>query len=593
MISSLCWVPKGVSLETPIRFKLSDEEYARIQDKISKRVQSSREDLEEAQNDAHIQQDPAAPTSASTTATTTVTNIDETKPSSAVSDAEEEALIKEFRLDTYDNDEDEDDDRDADGNSEDAEMMDGISDDEVEKLARDAIEDAPLFGSVKGLTYHSSNSEDPYVTMDDQINDEEEMAEMMIGANDNLILAAKTEDDISHVEVYLYEGDEDNLFVHHDIMLPSFPLCLEWISFGAVGGEDITTSRAAGGSPERSSHVAVGTFDPEIEVWNLNVVDAMYPDAILGGEAMGPDGSAVASARRAKGTGKKKRKLREPCAEYHVDAVMCLAWNAAHPSLLASGSADTTVKLWDLSHPRAALRSFATHKAKVQAVAWNPAQATVLATGAYDKKACVFDTRAPTDVAAFKLSADVEAIKWDPFRPERLLVSTEDGLVRSYDARNPKVTHPIFTLHAHDSAVSALDVSTLARDLVVTGSTDKKVKIWSTSADNLRCLASRDLGLGKVYSCAFSPNDHVVSVAGARGVVAVWNLGGNQAVRAAIRQHGGEEAVKVLGDDAAAEKRKEVTVADIGDEEEDEGEFEMGGGDDEDEDEDDHDEDMS
>ena len=140
MISSLCWVPKGVSLETPIRFKLSDEEYARIQDKISKRVQSSREDLEEAQNDAHIQQDPAAPTSASTTATTTVTNIDETKPSSAVSDAEEEALIKEFRLDTYDNDEDEDDDRDADGNSEDAEMMDGISDDEVEKLARDAIE---------------------------------------------------------------------------------------------------------------------------------------------------------------------------------------------------------------------------------------------------------------------------------------------------------------------------------------------------------------------------------------------------------------------------------------------------------------------
>ena len=46
-----------------------------------------------------------------------------------------------------------------------------------------------------------------------------------------MLLAAKTEDDISHLEVYVYEGDEDNLFVHHEVLLPSMPLCVAWMDF--------------------------------------------------------------------------------------------------------------------------------------------------------------------------------------------------------------------------------------------------------------------------------------------------------------------------------------------------------------------------
>lgn len=53
----------------------------------------------------------------------------------------------------------------------------------------------------------------------------------MIEDSDNLLLGCKTEDDVSYLEVYVYEEEEDNLYVHHDIMLPSFPLCLEWLDF--------------------------------------------------------------------------------------------------------------------------------------------------------------------------------------------------------------------------------------------------------------------------------------------------------------------------------------------------------------------------
>ena len=34
---------------------------------------------------------------------------------------------------------------------------------------------------------------------------------------------------MSNLEVYVYEPSQDNLYVHHDIPLPVFPLCLAWL----------------------------------------------------------------------------------------------------------------------------------------------------------------------------------------------------------------------------------------------------------------------------------------------------------------------------------------------------------------------------
>ena len=46
------------------------------------------------------------------------------------------------------------------------------------------------------------------------------------------------------------------------------------------------------------------------------------------------------------------------------------------------------------------------------------------------------DARTPTAAAAtWKLSADVEALSWNPHEPTNFLVSSEDGLVAAYDAR--------------------------------------------------------------------------------------------------------------------------------------------------------------
>jgi periodic tryptophan protein 1 len=260
-----------------------------------------------------------------------------------------------------------------------------------------------------------------------------------------MLVVAKTEEEISQLEVYVYDESSENLYVHHDLMLPNFPLCLEWLDFGPAPAGALPGAERAPGN-----FVAVGTLDPEIEIWSLDVVDPMYPDMLLGR----PDLSH-AHVPAPLGAGKKKRKKakhRAATPGWHVDAVLALAWNRTHRNLLASASADRTVKLWDLTRagapPRAgagdedepmdgapagvlgadgagaAIRSFdKLHKDKVQAVQWNPREPTVLLTGSYDRTVRTIDTRAPDGGVGAVVGADVEALCWDPWEAHAFYAS--------------------------------------------------------------------------------------------------------------------------------------------------------------------------
>ena len=68
---------------------------------------------------------------------------------------------------------------------------------------------APMFSNIRGLSYYQNSSDDPYIKLNEE-EDEEEMNELIIEETDNLILACKTEDDVSYLEVYVYEEEEDN-----------------------------------------------------------------------------------------------------------------------------------------------------------------------------------------------------------------------------------------------------------------------------------------------------------------------------------------------------------------------------------------------
>jgi periodic tryptophan protein 1 len=195
-------------------------------------------------------------------------------------------------------------------------------------------------------------------------------------------------------------GGEANIYVHHDILLPALPLSLAWMNMRP----------AAADAQDKANMVAVGTMDPGIEIWDLDIADQVEPAATLGG--YGPltaaadeaaelaqeadNSSSKAAKKKIKAKAKKaaKRALAErPLkAGSHLDAVLGLSWNAEYRNVLASGSADSTVKVWDVSTCSCA-HTLSHHSDKVQAVAWNPAESPVLLTGSFDKTTCLVSSR--------------------------------------------------------------------------------------------------------------------------------------------------------------------------------------------------------
>jgi periodic tryptophan protein 1 len=112
------------------------------------------------------------------------------------------------------------------------------------------------------------------VILDEGDSDEEDAEDNEVRPTDALLAVAITEDEYSHLEIQLL-SDDGNLYVHHDIALPDFPLCLAWTDcppFLAQDNSQVTIG----------NFMAVGTFNPVIEIWNLDVLDPLEPTATLG-----------------------------------------------------------------------------------------------------------------------------------------------------------------------------------------------------------------------------------------------------------------------------------------------------------------------
>ncbi|KAL4486038.1 hypothetical protein ABPG72_003972 [Tetrahymena utriculariae] len=336
---------------------------------------------------------------------------------------------------------------------------------------------------------------------------EEEKEDFQIKPTDALIVAAKIEKEFSSLEVYVYEEDRNNLFVHHEIQLSAFPLCLEWLRV------DPSSFDASVQKP--GNFAIVGSFLPEIEVWNLDVLNIIEPTFTLGGEVQ-------QSSKKVKKFKKPKQQLKPGS---HADAVLALSINPFRHNVLASGSADNTVKIWDLGQQKN-IFTYTHHTNKVQVVSWNKQEESILLSGGYDRKICMFDVKNPQNILSCKIQSDIESAIWDPTNSNQIIFSTEDGYVSCIDARKFNLDY-LFHFQSHEKSTTSVSMSPKVGGMLATTSIDHSVKIWDTTQitnKRPKLVSQKNPQAGKLFCGSFNQDSPFIFGCGnSKGEIFIWD----------------------------------------------------------------------
>ncbi|CAN1273880.1 Uncharacterized WD repeat-containing protein C17D11.16, partial [Linum perenne] len=278
--------------------------------------------------------------------------------------------------------------------------------------------------------------------------DSEEEEDLAIKANDAVIVCARNEDELSHLEVWICEVSDDgdlNMYIHHQVNLSAFPLCVAWLDCPLKGGE-------------KGNFIAVGSMEPAIEIWDLDIINEVQPSAVLGGVA----------------------KL----------LVQAVAWNHHEAQILLSGSFDRSVIMKDGRNPtsRGIRWSVA---ADVESLAWDPHSSHSFVVSLEDGTVQGFDIRTATCgvTCDLKPSYTIHAhdkavctVAYNPSVPNLLATGSTDKTVKVWDILN---NQPSCVASNNPKAVRVKEVySQLASQrMMAIGGSKGRLQVWDTLSD--------------------------------------------------------------------------------------------------------------
>ncbi|MGH0158926.1 UNVERIFIED_CONTAM: hypothetical protein FKN15_053654 [Acipenser sinensis] len=129
----------------------------------------------------------------------------------------------------------------------------------------------------------------------------------------------------------------------------------------------------------------------------------------------------------------------------HTAEVNCLSFNPYSEFILATGSADKTVALWDLRNLKLKLHSFESHKDEIFQVQWSPHNETILASSGTDRRLNVWDLskigeeQSPEDAEDGPPellfihgghTAKISDFSWNPNEPWVICSVSEDNIMQ-------------------------------------------------------------------------------------------------------------------------------------------------------------------
>ena len=280
-----------------------------------------------------------------------------------------------------------------------------------------------------------------------------------------------------------------------------------------AGHTDYITSLAA--LPD--GKLASGSYDNTVRVWDPTL--GVHAHMIAGDDRSVYIVALVAlPGRDAVASGSCEKTV---CVQEASGDGDCLATLEGHRSkvttlavmpggLLASGSWDTTVRVWDAASGECLL-TLVGHAHFVNALAVIPDGR--LASGSADGTVCVWDPNTGAGLSRFKCShTSVNALAGLP--DGKLASGSDDGAVRVWDVDTGACTS---TLEGHTSSVMALAV--FPDGTLASGSADHTVRVWNPATGT--CLLTLAGHTGKVSALTVLPDGRLASGSWDR-TVRVW-----------------------------------------------------------------------
>ncbi|CAD8066103.1 unnamed protein product [Paramecium sonneborni] len=172
--------------------------------------------------------------------------------------------------------------------------------------------------------------------------------------------------------------------------------------------------------------------------------------------------------------------------EGHEQPVLCVQFKT-HGDILATGSGDTTIRLWDMltETPIATLQG---HKNWVLCLAWSP-DCKYIASGSHDGQVCIWDVQT-NQLKGQPLKGHtkwVTSIAWQPMHldEECTLVasSSKDGSVRIWSRISLSC---LIAINAHQKAITKMLWG--GQGYIYTASEDTTIGVWNKSGKRLQEL---------------------------------------------------------------------------------------------------------
>jgi WD40 repeat protein len=193
--------------------------------------------------------------------------------------------------------------------------------------------------------------------------------------------------------------------------------------------------------------------------------------------------------------------------------------------LLASGSDDKTIKLWDVKGKNAkCVDTLRGHSSGIRALAVLPNG--LLASGSYDETIKLWDVKGKKAECVDTLKGHGRGIPSLTVLPSGLLASGSwDQTIKLWDVTGEKAKC-VDTLKGHSGSICSLTV--LPSGLLASGSYDDTIKLWDVSGEKAKCVDTLKGHSGYINSLTVLPSGLLASASNDK-TIKLWDVSGKEA----------------------------------------------------------------